>query len=324
MATRFPTLPARAGLGVGLDLPWGATGPTAAGFVRDPDGRDRVAEPVARYFERTAGTYVSAFVSWQPKSRSRLRLDDYAPAWDTLFERLPPFAARALHQTSLNLGALEPYDRDAICAFTNALCRRYDLQWVNEDLGLWSLHGRLLPYPLAPWLTPRGLEAAIRNTRAVQARLEVPLLVEFPGFSEGTSVAVGRLHAYDFLSVLAAETDSAVTLDIGHLLSYQWVLGRRGDALYADLERLPLAACAEIHLSGCALDGDAFYDFHHGILLDQQLELLARLLPRCPNVRVVTYEDPRFDADGGLIPEARPGFERLRALVGAWAAEASV
>ena len=50
--------------------------------------------------------------------------------------------------TGRNLGALEDYPRAAICEFTNALARRYDLRWVNEDLGLWSLNGRPLPYPL--------------------------------------------------------------------------------------------------------------------------------------------------------------------------------
>ena len=317
MGVQFPDLPIATGLGVGLDLPWGA-GPGRAGFERDPTLGDRVRPGVVRFFEAMAKEFQTAFVSWQPKSRSRLRLDDYAPAWDTLFSRLPAHRARALHQTVLNLGALEPYDRSEICAFTNQLCRRYDLKWVNEDLGVWSLRGRPLPYPLPPFLTDRGLAASVANVRDVMARLDVPLLVEFPGFSEGTSVSVGTWHAYDFLRALADETQCGVTLDLGHLLSYQWVRGARGPALRAELERLPLAACAEIHLSGTAIHGEEFFDCHDGILLPDQLTLLAELIPLCPNLRVVTYEDPRFDDEGALVSETVASFEALRAEVRRW------
>lgn len=316
---RMPAVPEPLGLGVGLDLPWGAP----IGFERDPAdprGGDRVTPNVLRYLEANRDTFAYLFVSWQPKSRSRLRLDDYAPAYDQLFAAAPPFALRALHHTALNLGAMEPYDRAGLIAFTNALVARYGFAWVNEDLGLWSLRGRPLPYPLPPWLTDAGLEAAVANTREVQEALDVPLLVEFPGYSDGTSFSVGTWHAYDHFRELIHRTGSPCTLDVGHLLSYQWVRGRRGRALFDELERLPLAHCFEIHLSGCEVDGDRFLDYHHGVLMDEQLDLLDRLLERCPNLRAVTYEDPRFDAAGALVPRARPGFERLAARVARWAA----
>jgi uncharacterized protein (UPF0276 family) len=226
---------------------------------------------------------------------------------------------RALHQTLFNLGALEPYDRGPIVELTNALIFRYQLRWVNEDLGLWSLHGRPLPYPLPPYLTPAGLAASIANVRWVQERLAAPLLVEFPGFSEGTNLVVGTLHAYDYFRRLAEETDSPVTLDVGHLLSYQWLRGRRGEGLYDELDRLPLAHCAEIHLSGAQISRGFFQDFHHGVLLEEQLVLLERLLVLCPNLVVVTYEDPKFDDQGAMIPKAAPGYLRLKEAVARWA-----
>ena len=111
-----------------------------------------------------------------------------------------------------------------------------------------------------------------------------------------------------------------VTLDVGHLLSYQWLRGRRGEALYGELERLPLAHCVEIHLSGASISRGFFQDFHHGILMDEQLQLLGRLLAACPNLRVVTYEDPRFDESGALLPRTRAGYQRLRRIVAEWAA----
>lgn len=307
-SVRLPAGPQSPKLGVGLDLPWGAP----IGFGLDEDGKDRVDPRVLRFLERHAQDFAHLFVSFQPKGRARLAVADYQSAYDDFWHRAPPFAVRALHQTTFNLGALERYDRGAILAFTNELVARYGLAWVNEDLGVWSLHGRPLPYPLPPYLTTAGLSAAIRNTDEVQRALDVPLLVEFPGFSEGISFFIGELHAYDFFRRTVEDTGSPATLDVGHLLSYQWLLGRRGADLYEELERLPLHACFEIHLSGCAITNDRFLDLHHGVLLDEQLELLSRLAPRCPNLRAITYEDPKFDESGSLVPKAAAGFERLR------------
>jgi uncharacterized protein (UPF0276 family) len=296
-------------------MPWGAP----IGFAFDPERGDVAADCVVRFLARHVEAFSHLFVSWQPRSRSRLDPREYFAAYDDLFARIPPFAVRALHQTAFNLGALEPYDRGRVVDFTNALVERYGLSWVNEDLGLWSIHGKPLPYPLPPYLTAAGLRAAVRNTAEVQGRLSVPLLVEFPGFSEGTSLVLGAMHAYDFFRELVEETGSPATLDVGHLLSYQWLRGRRGEALYGELERLPLDHCFEIHLSGCFIEEGRFHDAHHGVLLDEQLELLALLAPRCPHLRAVTYEDPKFDADGAIVGEAVAGFERLRRIAGSLA-----
>lgn len=313
---RLPAVSGRLGLGVGLDLPWGA----AAGFVHEAARGDTVAERVVRFLQAEGHSFSHLFVSFQPKNRNRLDLGDYQPVYDDLFARIPPFAVRALHQTTFNLGALEAYDRAEIIDFTNALIGRYGLAWVNEDLGLWSIHGRPLPYPLPPYLTDQGLAAAIRNTDAVQRALAAPLLVEFPGFSEGTSFVIGSLHAYDFFRRVVEDTGSPATLDTGHLLSYQWLRGKRGEALFDELDRLPLASCFEIHLSGCEIQGGRFFDYHHGVLLDEQLALLQRLLPRCPRLQAITYEDPRFDAEGALVPASLPNLARLREINRGWAA----
>jgi uncharacterized protein (UPF0276 family) len=306
---RLPAVPGAPALGVGLDLPWGAP----IGFGFDPARGDVAADRVVRFLGRHAGDFSHLFVSWQPRSRSRLDAREYFAAYDDLFARIPPFSHRALHQTAFNLGALEPYDRGAVVELTDALVERYGLAWVNEDLGLWSIRGRPLPYPLPPYLTAAGLRAAVRNTAEVQGRLSVPLLVEFPGFADGTSLTLGTMHAYDFFRRVVEETGSPATLDVGHLLSYQWLRGRRGEELFAELDRLPLDRCFEIHLSGCAIVDGRFLDAHHGVLLDEQLDLLRRLAPRCPHLRAVTYEDPRFDDEGALLPQTAAGFERLRA-----------
>jgi len=309
---RFPAV--SGGLGVGMDLSWG----DSHGLRVGPDGRGGLAPRVQRFLERSRGVFDYAFFSFQPRDRGLLDIARYAEAWDSVAEASGGLPL-ALHHTMLNLGALERrVDRGHLLDFTNALCRRYDLKWVNEDLGVWSVDGKPMPYPLPPLLTEAGLENAIRHVSEVMAGLEVPLLLEFPGFSEGTNFVVGELHAYDYFRRLAEATGVAVTLDTGHLLSYQWWLGKRGEALFDDLERLPLAACFEIHASGCEVLDGRFVDIHHGVLREEQIALTALLLERCPSARCVTYEDPKLDEAGHLRPRARPGFEQLQRVVSGW------
>jgi uncharacterized protein len=302
---------------VGLDLRWG----DAAGFVITPSGADALAPALRAFLAGAAPTFTHAFFSWQPRDRARLRLADYAPAWDALAAALPAGTPIGLHHTALNLATSSPASRAALFDFTNALCERYDLAWINEDVGHWSVAGRPVPYPLPPALDAAGLRACVRNVRDCQRALVRPLVLEFPGFEDGVRVD-GAWDAYDFFRALADETGAPLTLDVAHLLSWRWRLGMRGAALLEALERLPLAQAVEVHLSGCEIIGERFLDAHHGRLLDEQLALLERLLSRCPNLRRVTFEDPRLDREGALDAGSRTSLERLRAIVGPWTREA--
>ena len=273
-----------------------------------------------RFLSAHATTFNYVFVSWQPKNRNRLDARDYFSAYDDLFARIPRFSARALHQTSFNLGALEHYDRGAIIELTNALVERHGLAWVNEDLGLWSIHGRVLPYPLPPYLTAAGLRAAIRNTSAVTARLSVPLFAEFPGVLRGVELGRGRAPRLRFLSNRRRGDG---------LLPRPWtsvICFRTSGSAASEARRSTKTSIAfrpkmfEIHLSGCEIVKGRFLDRHHGVLLDEQVEFLERLLPLCPNLSAVTYEDPKFDESGELLPETKPSLERLREAVARWTA----
>jgi len=300
----FPAMPGPAPqLGVGFDLSWGN------GFVAHPAG-DHAHPAVKRFLADHHDRFAHVFVSWQPRSRGAHTLDLYRPAWDDLFANLQGYPVRALHQTALNLAGAR-YDRDAILDLTNALVARYGLRWVNEDLGYWSLDGRPLPYPLPPPLTDAGLDLVVANTVACREALCVPLVVEFPGFSDAYSLVIGDWDAYDFFREAVQRANVPCTLDVGHLLSWRWLRGHRGPALLEGLERLPLAHCFEVHLSGVQLDGERFVDAHHGVLIPAQHALLDRLRALCPNLRAVTYEDPRFDTAGQLAASNQSSLRTL-------------
>src|SRR5207237_7927697 len=126
-------------------------------LVFDPARGDVAADGVARFLEGHAGDFAHLFVSWQPRDRGPLAAEGSFAAYDDLFARIgASYPVRGLHHTALNLGAVEAYDRRAVLALTAALIDRYAFAWVNEDLGLWSIHGKPLPYPLAPYPTNEG------------------------------------------------------------------------------------------------------------------------------------------------------------------------
>ena len=310
----WETLQSRLGLGVGLDLPWG----TSIGFENTKCGGHPTSN-VNRFLRRYDDVFNFAFVAFQPKNRGQLRAEAYFPAYKQFFDVAAQGKVRALHQTTLNLGSLEVYDRREIADFTNQLAADLDLRWVVEDIGIWSVSGKVMPYPLPPVLTELGLIRTIENVKDAMEKLTIPLCVEFPGFTDGSNFFIGNMHAYEFFSRLVEATGVSVTLDAGHLISYQWLRGHRGEALFEDLEALPLENCFEIHLSGCSIVNGKFRDAHHGIILNEQIDLLVQLLDKCPNLKAVTYEDPRFDQDGELIPKSVRNFRRLADIVAEWA-----
>lgn len=298
-------------LGVGMDMPWGGV----QGFETSPAG-DVVTPNISAFFERNAHHFRHVFLAFQPKSRATLKAEDYFPAFESFFDCCHCIPERALHHTMLNLAGEEGYARGALIEFTNKLVERFDIQWINEDVGIWSLRGKALPYPLPPILTEHSLSLAVAAVQQTKRQLAVPLILEFPGFTEGSAIIIGNMHAYDYFRALADETDSLVNLDTGHLISYQYLRGRRGDDLVGEIDRLPLERCFEIHLAGSELSPTGFRDMHHGVLLPQQLALLGSLIPRCSKLHAVTYEDPRFTQDGALLEATRASFERLRQIMG--------
>lgn len=313
------TGPVRLGFGLLMDMPWGggSLGRRGVGFVETDDGGD-ITPRVRAFAAHHGDDFAYAAFAYQPRSRATPRAADYVRAYDRFFQALPAGLGRAFHQTEFNMGTPERYDRRPAAEFTNELAARYGFRWVVEDLGIWNLRGYPLPYPLPPPLTEPGLEIATRNVAETAHLLDLPLHVEFPGFTEGGSFVLGHLDAFAYFTRLADDADVHVTLDVGHLLSYQWLRGRTGRHMVDDIEALPLGRCRELHLSGCQIVRGKFRDLHHGVLLDEQLELTEYLLPRCPNLLGVTYEDPMFRDDGRLVEKSRRNYGRLKALVSAW------
>lgn len=309
----FPDVNEKLGLGLGMDLPWGEE----IGFKSFNNG-DSITPKMKKFFSEYENEFNYIFFAFQPKNRNFLNSQDYFDAYDTLFKEVPNIKARAMHQTILNMAAVENYDKKDIIKFTNEIIDRYDIKWIVEDLGLWSIKGKTVPFPLPPYLTDAGLKACINNINEYKDGLNVPVCIEFPGFTEGTNFFIGNMDGFDFFKTLTEETNTPVTIDIGHILSYQWLKGNQGKDMFKGLEKLPFDNCFELHLSGCQIIKGKFRDLHHGILLNEQIELLEYLLPRCPNLKAVTYEDPQYSSEGILIPKSQKNYNKMKELVEAW------
>jgi uncharacterized protein len=295
--------------GVGLDIPW----ETTPGFRKKTTG-DELDEVTKAFFSHYGEHFNHVFPSFQPKDRARLSVENYFHAFFAFFTASKKIPVRALHHTMLNIAGGLQYNREQLISFTNDLIAQFDLAWVNEDVGIWSLHGKSLPYPLPPILSEQSLAEAITVARQIKSKLNAPLILEFPGFTEGSAIILGELNAFDYFRILAEEADCAVTLDAGHILSYQWLCKKIGEDTPA-LSRLPLKHCFEVHLAGSEIAATGFRDMHHGILLPEQFSILAQLLEDCPNLKAVTYEDPKFDAAGYFRPDNIASFKKLSSII---------
>ncbi|MES2856215.1 MAG: DUF692 family multinuclear iron-containing protein, partial [Bdellovibrionota bacterium] len=248
------------GLGLGLDTPWGSS----RGF------QSSVGPALRQFLERHGEDFETFFFSFQRRNYGALRSSDYIPAFRDAYEIASKFASTVnLHHTMLNLGAALPYDRSQILRVTNEISEAIPLGWINEDVGIWFLEGKSVPYPLPPILTRESLNLCTETVRHVMSELQTPLSIEFPGITDGASFQVGNLDLYEFFGELADRTKSLVTLDTGHLLGWEWLQGRFEGEMYRHLEKFPFDQVVEIHMAGSETKNGNFIDRHHGILLDR-------------------------------------------------------
>ena len=227
---------------------------------------------------------------------------------------LPELVARRgrlpaiFHPVHLNLYGPELESDERIAALQDHLSQ-IGSPWVGNDVGWWH-HGGA-PFPgylyLPPPLSEAGLSDCAAHALNLQAKLDRPLLLENPALLAKS----GPLHVLDFMAELHRRTGLGLILDLGHLLSHQL---SRGLPLKDGLDGFPLEQVIEIHLAGGVVTtrgARRFYvDDHTQAVREELFMLLEDLLPRCVNLRAVTFE-----GDGHPAQVATLTLERLRAIV---------
>lgn len=212
------------------------------------------------------------------------------------------------HPVHLNLYGPELENKASLAALDRHLAE-VGSPWVSNDVAWWHAAGRVFPghLYLPPPLTHEGLEDVVRHALHVQGAIRAPLLLENPALFTPR----GPLHVLDFMSELHRRTRLGLLIDVGHLLSHQLA---RGLPLDSGLDGFAFEAVIELHVAGGVIterQGRRFYaDDHPQPIRDEVFELLERIVPRCTNLRALTYE-----ADGHPEPIAENNLRLLRKIL---------
>ena len=197
----------------------------------------------------------------------------------------------------MNLATLEPYERGDMVALANALVRRHAFSWVNEDLALGLHRGQAPALPAAALPDGRRAKRGDREHEAGEPRSGGSRADRVSGVCRRRGVLHWADPRLRLLPHRGRDCRRRGDVRRGSPAFVPVAPRPKGARSHRDLERLPLDRCFEIRLSGCEIAGERFYGRHHGLLIDEELELLVRLLECCPNVHAVTYEEPLVFAE---------------------------
>jgi len=211
------------------------------------------------------------------------------PAIEVLRERGVPMVP---HGVSLSLGSAAAPERWRLDALAQ-LARRVNAPFVSEHIAFVRAGGietgHLLPLPR----TREALDVVVRNVRAAQARLPVPLVLEnIAALFEWPDAG---MREEDFLAELLDRTGAGLLLDLANLYA-----NARNFAFdpVAWLDRLPLERVAYVHLAGGIARADGLYhDTHAHPLPLPVLALLRSLCERAVPPGVLIERDDRFPTD---------------------------
>jgi uncharacterized protein (UPF0276 family) len=142
-------------------------------------------------------------------------------------------------------------------------------------------------YFIPPIMNDQSLRRAIERVREVQAAVPVPVAIEPPP----VTFVVGDMPLFRFFGALARETDCAILLDMGHLVSWEMATGR---PVREALDELPRERVIEVHIAGGRIEagrtGPIYVDAHERAILDPAWTMLDAMLPELPAVRAVCFE----------------------------------
>ncbi len=168
--------------------------------------------------------------------------------------------------------------------------------WFAQDVAycFWEEgpgYSTQLGYFIPLIFNQRSLELAVERVKEVQTKVSVPVAIEPPP----VAFIIGAMPLFSFFGSLANQTDCAILLDMGHLVSYEMASGR---SVLEAIDELPVERVIEVHIAGGRLkegnkDGEAgpiYVDAHECEIVEQTWQMLEDMLPRLPNVKAVCYE----------------------------------
>lgn len=168
--------------------------------------------------------------------------------------------------------------------------------WFAQDVaycfwGQGAAYSTSLGYFIPPTFNQASLKLAVERVKEVQEKVAVPVAVEPPPLAFIT----GTMPLFSFFGSLARQTDCAILLDMGHLVSYEMASGRK---VLDEINELPCDVVVEVHIAGGRLkeidnggnSTPVYIDAHECEILDQTWEMFESMMPLLPNVKAVCYE----------------------------------
>jgi uncharacterized protein len=221
------------------------------------------------------------------------------------------------HGLGLSLPSAMPLDEAMVAAVVDVSRDLGGFAWYSEHLNLFITPKGGVPNAQAGLGLPVVYDEETflliaEKLRTLRSAVGCRLLLENGSFF--TPVPDLDVSEPEFLNRLHRDGLSGVLLDLHNLL----VNVRNGGAdPYAYLDALDLDAVEEVHLAG-GDDAEGFYmDSHSTLTPDYVWELAYAYLPRCANLRAITfeYQESYFDELG--LPALAAELERMHALADA-------
>ncbi len=217
-----------------------------------------------------------------------------------------------LHGTALNIGGLDPLDRDYLAAVA-ALAHDTGARWISDHLCFSGAHGEafhdLIPVPR----TVEALDHVSRRIDAVRGALpDVPFALENPSYY--IQYAGQPMDELTFWQRLIDRTGVRLLLDINNV--YVNCANHPGGDPDAFVDGLPAHAVQQIHLAGHTDLGDVIIDTHGAPMIDPVVALYQRVLRRIGPVSTLFEWDNDLPALPVLLAENARARAAAQAVLG--------
>ncbi|HEX3067643.1 MAG TPA: DUF692 family protein [Thermoanaerobaculia bacterium] len=193
------------------------------------------------------------------------------------------------HGIGLSLPSAMPLDEEMLAEIAS-LNRQLDFQWYSEHLSMFLVPHGSVPNAQAGLGLPIAYDdemfALVREKLArLRQILDCPLLMENP--SVFTPIDDAEMSEPEFLNRLWDEERCGTLLDL-HNLYVSWRHGGMDPFKY--LGQLNPDAVTEIHLAGGDEIAGFYTDSHSRLTPPEVWEYAYEIVPRCHNLRGITFE----------------------------------
>jgi uncharacterized protein len=199
-------------------------------------------------------------------------------------ESVTPQVGLLVHGIGLSIGSFDQWNEPYL-HLLDQFFSRFTPQWHSEHLGYTTVCGENLGTMLALPRTEAMLDLVCERIRRIQERYKVPFLMEH--IIHLIPDAPADYSAAAFINEITSRTGCGLILD-----AYNLECDRHNFSfdIAGFLDELNLDPVREIHLAGGFQHEGVQLDIHSQPTAESTLDLALGILPRCPNLGVVTYE----------------------------------